>query len=257
MELTALAGAFCKLIVLPPASLLLLYVGGALVAHRLPRLSRLARHGAVALLYLLSTGVGAWLLTHPLEMLEPTLALPVAPAAGAIVVLTAGRVLHSPEYGGRPVPDFVALERITYAAYLVRATGLPLLVSGGLASNRPDELPLASSMQQVFEEQFRLPVRWVETASRNTVENARFSAVILRQQGIRRIILVTDAVHMRRARIAFEAEGMAVNPAPTFYVEPDAFDPSRLMPTVENLRRSHAALYEWFGLTWYWLTERR
>jgi uncharacterized SAM-binding protein YcdF (DUF218 family) len=202
----------------------------------------------------LSTGAGSWLLVHPLESLEPVLGA-VPPAAQAIVVLSAGRVRNSPEYGGDPAPDFTALKRMAYGAYLYRQRRLPLLVTGGLATGDAGEEPLAIGMQRVYEEQFGIPVHWVEPASRTTAENARFSAAMLKQAGIGHIILVTDAVHMRRARLAFERQGIAVTPGPTFYQEPGRFDPLRLWPAEENLRRSHAALYEWLGLGWYALTD--
>jgi uncharacterized SAM-binding protein YcdF (DUF218 family) len=247
-----------KALVLPPACLLALYGAGWLLRRRRPRLAQACRHGAVLLLYVLSTGVGAWLLAHPLETLEPPLAShPGAPApAQAIVVLTAGRIRHSPEYGGHAMPDYIALERITYGAHVARATGLPLLVSGGLLADNDSE-PLALGMKRVFEDEFRLPVRWAEAQSSNTAQNATLSAAMLKQDGVARVILVTDAMHMRRARLAFERAGLAVTPAPTFYVESAPFDPGRLVPTIENLRRSHYALYEWFGLAWYWLSAPR
>ena len=36
-----------------------------------------------------------------------------------------------------------------------------------------------------------------------------------RQLGVRRVLLVTDVLHMRRARALFEREGLTVRPAPT------------------------------------------
>jgi uncharacterized SAM-binding protein YcdF (DUF218 family) len=251
MGLIAALEAVLKIILLPPGCLLLLYALGVMLGRIRPRLGRIARHGAVALLYVLSTGAGAWLLAHPLESLEPALGAGAVPPAQAIVVLSAGRIKHSPEYGGRAMPDFITLERIAYSAHLTRRTGLPLLVTGGLLSDAPDDEALAIGMQRVFESQFRLPVRWLETASRNTAENARFSAAILRRAGVGHVILFTDALHMRRARLEFERAGLAVTPGPTFYAEPAKFDPRRLLPSVENLRRSHYALYEWLALARY------
>lgn len=240
-----------KAVLLPPASLLLLYALGVMLGRRHPRFGKFARHGAVALLYVLSTGVGSWLLAHPLESLEPALGAGPVAGAQAIVVLSAARIKHSPEYGGRAVPDFIALERMTYGAHLARSTGLPLLVTGGLLSDAPDDEPLALGMERVFAGAFGLPVRWLETASRTTAENARFSAPMLKRDGVRHIILVTDALHMPRARRAFEREGLIVTAGPTFYVEPGRFDPRRLLPSAENLRRSYGALYEWLGLVRY------
>ncbi|MDB5976031.1 MAG: hypothetical protein JWR07_2791 [Nevskia sp.] len=243
-----------KLLVLPPGGIIVLAALGLVAWRRRPRLGKTLCGLALGLLYVLSTGAGSWLLVHPLESLEPVLRAGPSPAK-AIVVLTAGRVRNSPEYGGHPAPDFTALERITYGAYLYRQRHLPLLVTGGLPTDSIGEEPLAIGMKRVFEEQFEIPVRWLEPASRNTAQNARFSAAMLKQAGIGHIILVTDAVHMRRARLAFERQGIAVTPGPTFFLEPGHFDPLRLWPAVENLRRSHAALYEWLGLGWYALTD--
>lgn len=255
MGLTSALVPVLKLLVLPPGAIIALAALGLAARRRRPRLGKALCALALALLYLLSTGAGSWLLVHPLESLEPVLADGPS-AAQAVVVLSAGRIRHSPEYGGRAVPDFTALERIAYGAHLYRQRQLPLLVSGGLLTDNSDEEPLAAGMQRVFEQQFQIPVRWLEPASRNTAQNARFSAAMLRRDGIGHIILVTDAVHMRRARLAFERQGIAVTPGPTFYLEPGRFDPLRLLPSIENLRRSHAALYEWLGLGWYALTDR-
>jgi uncharacterized SAM-binding protein YcdF (DUF218 family) len=248
---------FLKTLLVPPFSLLLLYFAGVLLRRRRPRLGAWARHGAVALLYLMSTGAGAWLLVHPLEALEPALGDVTAAPAQAIVVLGAGRVKQSPEYDGAAVPDYVALERLSYAARLTRRTGLPLLVTGGLISDDADEAPVALGMQAVLQDNFGTPVRWVETASRTTAENAPLSAPVLRRDGVAPVILVTDAIHMRRARRAFERAGIAVIPAPTFYQATGSFDPRRLMPNAESLRRSCYGVYEWLGLAWYALASPR
>jgi len=254
MELSTTLVPVIKLLVLPPGAIIVLAVLGLLAWKRRPRLGNALCGMSLGLLYVLSTGAASWLLAHPLESLEPPLRAGPAPAE-AIVVLTAGRVRNSPEYGRLPVPDFTALKRISYAAYLYRSRQLPLLVTGGMATGHSYEEPLAIGMKRVFEEQFQIPVKWTEAAARNTSENARFSAAMLKQAGIGHIILLTDAVHMRRARLAFERQGIAVTPGPIFYQEPGDFDPLRLWPSVESLRRSHAALYEWLGLGWYALTD--
>lgn len=239
-----------KALLLPPACLFLLYGLGVIVRRRRPRLSRWARHGAVLFLYLLSTGAGAWLIVHPLEALEPVL-VAAPPDAGAIIVLAAGRIKSSPEYNGRSVPNFVAMQRISYAAGLSRRSGLPLMFSGGLLSKANDDEALALSMQRVLESDFGMRARWLEAASRTTEENAVLSAAMLRRDGITSVVLVTDAMHMRRARRAFERTGLTVTPAPTFYMAPGRFRPLDLIPNAEDLRRSWYGLYEWLGLAWY------
>jgi uncharacterized SAM-binding protein YcdF (DUF218 family) len=54
----------------------------------------------------------------------------------------------------------------------------------------------------------------VEGTSENTHENARNSAAILRAGGLSEVLLVTSAIHMRRAAGCFRHEGIVVSPVP-------------------------------------------
>ena len=56
---------------------------------------------------------------------------------------------------------------------------------------------------------------WLESESRNTYENALYSAEILEEQGIEEIVLVTSAFHMPRSVAIFERQGFTVIPAPS------------------------------------------
>jgi uncharacterized SAM-binding protein YcdF (DUF218 family) len=246
MSIGELLGQLVKLVLLPPASLLLLFALGSLLRRRHRRLGASLCMTALGLLYFLCTGVGSWLLVHRLEQLEPALSASAGRDAGAVVVLAAGAIKGSPEYAMQAIPDFIGLERMAYGAYLVRARRLPLLLSGGVPAGAVESL--AAGMRRVVLDAFGLPVTWIEERSRNSEENAQFSALMLKRAGIARIILVTDALHMRRAKRCFERAGIAVTPGPTFYHEPGSFDPLRLLPSAENLRRSHYALYEWLAL---------
>jgi uncharacterized SAM-binding protein YcdF (DUF218 family) len=55
----------------------------------------------------------------------------------------------------------------------------------------------------------------VEDRSTRTVENAREVASLLRARGARAIVLVTSPLHMRRAKLCFEKQGVEVSCAPT------------------------------------------
>jgi uncharacterized SAM-binding protein YcdF (DUF218 family) len=50
----------------------------------------------------------------------------------------------------------------------------------------------------------------VEAKSNNTVENALFCVRLLRDRGIRRIVLVSDRVHLPRAAMLFRLAGLDV-----------------------------------------------
>jgi uncharacterized SAM-binding protein YcdF (DUF218 family) len=121
--------------------------------------------------------------------------------ADAIVVL-----------GCRMPPDGSAggalLRRVEHAATLWREGAAPLLLlSGGGEGPWPEaqamrDLAIAAGVPE--------PSLLVEATSRNTVENAVFSARLLRERGLGRVVVVTDAYHLLRARLLFRAAGLEV-----------------------------------------------
>jgi uncharacterized SAM-binding protein YcdF (DUF218 family) len=239
-------------LILPPASLFLVIAIGLVLWRRRPRAGRIVAGTGLAPLAFLSTTGGAGLLVAPLERLTAPLTAPGRAGAQAIVVLAAGRVRRAPEYEDRDIPDYVALARLRYAAHLQRKTGLPLLVSGGNAGDGDDRgYAEADGMAAALREDFDVPVKWLEGRSRDTAENAAFSAAILRADGVRRILLVTDAMHMPRARAVFERAGLDVVSAPTMFFGRQPLSIHAWVPSAEGMRRSWYATYEWIGLVWY------
>jgi len=165
-------------------------------------------------------------------------------------VLGGGRIAGAPEYGGRDVPSTQTLARLRYAARLQRATGLPLLLSGGSPDGSAESE--AAVMARALREDFAVPVAWLEQRSDNTAENARYSAAQLRRAGIRRVLLVTDAMHMARAEAIFTRFGLEIVAAPTQFLGRERRSAIDYLPGGEGLRRTHYAAHEWVGLLWYW-----
>jgi uncharacterized SAM-binding protein YcdF (DUF218 family) len=108
----------------------------------------------------------------------------------------------------------------------------------------------------VLREDFVVPARWLEERSNNTADNARDSAAMLKQAGIQRILLVTDAAHMQRARLAFQRTGLTVIAAPTVFHSAERSTIVDWFPRSKWLQRSDYAAHEWLGLGWYWLQHR-
>jgi uncharacterized SAM-binding protein YcdF (DUF218 family) len=241
--LTNLLSAF----LLPPLNLLLLGATGVLLWHKRPRLAQICVTTSLVLLWLLSTPYVAEGMLHLLEG-TPRALDPKAQPADAIVVLGGGTYFHAPEYGGDTVNQ-LALARLRYAAKLQRATGKPILVTGGKPLG--NELAEAQQMRAVLEHEFEVPVRWTEDASNNTFENARNSYRLLQQAGIKRIYLVTHAWHMPRAAMAFRQAGFEVVPAPTAWTTRYQTDLLAFIPRAEALRDSKIFLHELIGLAWY------
>jgi len=240
-------------LILPPTSLFIVIAIGLALWSRRPRAGRIVAGTGLALLAFLSTTGGARLLVAPLERMTVPVQAPERAGAQAIVVLAAGRVRRAPEYDGRDIPDYIALARLRYGAHLQRKTGLPILVSGG--SGAPDALDRgyseADGMAAALREDFGVPVKWMENRSRDTAENAAFSAAILRAEGVRRVLLVTDAMHMPRARAVFERAGLDVVSAPTMFFSHQPLSIHAWIPSAEGMRRSWYAMYELIGMAWY------
>ena len=110
-------------------------------------------------------------------------------------------------------------------------------------------------MRKTLQEEFNVEVRWAEKRSLSTRDNARYSAEILSEAGCARVILVTHAWHMPRARRAFEQAGLKVVPAPMGIHPWPARDLGAITPFSRALLESTWGLHEWVGRIWYRLTE--
>ncbi len=233
-------------LLLPPLMPLLLLALGLLLLRRRPRLGKsLAGLGLLAALFL-STPWSVGLLLAPLEAI-PVLTPEAARSAQAVVILGGGKSRHAPEYGGESV-NRLSLERLRYGARIARQTGLPILVAGGLLEGKYSE---AALMKEALETDFRLPVRWVEDASRDTRENARESARMLSAAGIRRVLLVSHAAHLRRGAEEFRAAGLEVILAPTAFLGgagEGEWQVGDFLPGPSGAYAGWYASHEWLGL---------
>ncbi len=234
-------------ILLPPLNLLLVAALGLWLWHKRPLMARGLLTTSVILLWLFSTPYFAEALLHGLEG-EPYVIDTTKPQADAIVVLGGGTYFHAPEYGADTVSK-ETLERLRFAAKLHRETGKPVLVTAG--SPLGNNLSEAEQMKQVLEQEFKVPVHWVEGASDNTLENARLSRQLLKQAGIERIYLVTHAWHMPRALYSFQAVGFQVIPAPTAYTTRYRTDLLAFIPNARALSDSRIFAHELIGMFWY------
>ncbi len=250
MPLAVLVSAVASTLLLPPVAPLLLCLAGALLRRRMPRGGPLLVALGVALLLLLSTRVGALLVVRPLENQYPALSAPVAAGnAQAIVILGSGRIDRAPEYGGADDAKPIGMKRLQYGAYLHRQTGLPILVTGGNPDGSPESE--AAVMARVLQRDFGVPVRWQEQQSNTTADNATLSAAMLRADGIERVLLVTDSLHMPRAMRVFALTGLQVQAAPTVFAGPARARPIDYFPNAGSLQLSSYALHEWIGQCWY------
>ena len=250
---------------LPPAGPLLLGVLGLLVAliagARRAWLRGAARAMVVlgvALAWVTSCGIFsgpliAWLESDNPVTLDPDRLreeMKGRDPPGAIVVLGGGVRVNAAERPRHQTPNAFTLERLAQGALLAHASGLPILVTGG----RPPraEESEARTMARVLETQFGVRARWIEERAADTAQNANESARLLKAAGIRRVVLVTQAYHMRRARPVFEAAGLSVLAAPHGYGgSTDAAVLGDFIPTSTSIQWTWLGVHEAVGLLWY------
>jgi uncharacterized SAM-binding protein YcdF (DUF218 family) len=231
---------------LPPVCFLLIALAGFWIGRRHLGAARALTIVGLSGLTILSLPVVTDAMITSLERNLPL--TPPPDARPEAIVILGGDVARITE------PPFVrsgrlTLDRLRAGAGLHRATGLPLLVTGGIVQwKRPS---IAALMASSLREEFQVPVTWVEDASADTWENAKFSADILKKQGIRSVYLVTQPWHMRRAVMAFQRTGLIVTAFPTSLDPP--FDPmaSDFLPHAFAWQVSYFALHEWIGCAWY------
>lgn len=244
MAQDSLLSSLLPLLLLPPGPSIVLLSLALLPGH--PKMRTTCLMLGFGSLYLASIPATALWLRGQLEVFPPV--SPDQTAAEAIVVLGADRQYEAIEYGGDTIAG-LGLERLRYAAWLQKKTGLPVLASGGGMGDEPASE--AELMRGILKE-FGVETRWIEGKSRNTYENAQFSSRLLKGVGIGEILLVTHAWHMPRAVEAFEKAGMKVTPAPTGAMNPKhTLDFQDWVPKASALRMTALAAHEMIGRLWY------
>jgi uncharacterized SAM-binding protein YcdF (DUF218 family) len=178
----------------------------------------------------------------------------------AIVVLSGYLRSAEPEYA-RPQPElwYDSRDRCRLAAALYR-DGPPCLVlaTGGPKASDPAGPAIAEVMKEYLVKQGVASEDVItEVTSRSTYENAANSAPLLKERGIERIAVVTDAIHLWRAERSFRAQGFDVVPCGADYraVELE-LSPFTFLPKASGAEDMRRVLHEWLGVVWYWARGR-
>jgi uncharacterized SAM-binding protein YcdF (DUF218 family) len=98
----------------------------------------------------------------------------------------------------------------------------------------------------------------IEKRSLSTYENARNVRQLLEEQGIEKVVLVTDSRHMPRSVMCFRKQGIDVVPAASDFrpteIPPPLYE--LLLPSSGGLKASRKTFHEWLGMAWYWIHGR-
>lgn len=188
-----------------------------------------------------------------LEQLYPYTTAGNLPPAQAIVVL-GGHTGGGRRNWFEPYDRETAQTRTDSAMLLYQAERAPvILLSGAALDGSQSE---AETMANILRKNGVPPdAMLLEKNSFNTYENALYSARILRDHDINRVLLVTSALHMPRAMASFSKQGLtpiAAPAAPQIVVPADS-EFSFWLPDERTFFASRSIIKEYVGLLVYWL----
>lgn len=247
-------------LLLPPVPCLLLIVLGLRWTGPRPQLGRALILVGVVLIWLSAcTGPARWL-HRQLDLDRPPLGARQLEAMKAdesatrtAILVLGGGMAASADDPRRGELNAHSLERLRLGIRLARATGWPLAFSGGRGwaqSSGIDDAE-ADAAQRSATRDFAYPLTWLEAESRDTAENAERSVALLREHGVRRVLIVTHAWHMPRAIALFaSAAGKA---GPTLVEAPLPNEGAVLapwldwMPSSKGFELVRTGLREWLG----------
>ena len=239
---------FLPLLVLP-IGITLILLGVGIVTRRRTWLT-----AAAAVLWVSSTPLMAAALTGFVEGQATRGRAGAASPVDAIVVLSTGRTLAP---GPEAVSEWTDADRFFAGVELFQAGKAAILVfTGGWSPTEPVG-PLEGDVLADYAVRMNIPRYQVLTTGRvrNTSEEAAAVSALLkaRQTDVPRILLVTSAFHMPRARLLFERAGLAVSEFPVDFAGSGG-GPVGVMsfvPTAGALAQTQVAMRELFGRLYY------
>jgi uncharacterized SAM-binding protein YcdF (DUF218 family) len=239
-----------------PTSLAVILLLASAVFRKRQKLSRALFWLAIAVLMICGNG---WLWRGPMKHLERQyVSTGALPGADAILILGGGsewKLLPRPTVEVNEAGD-----RLLYGVYLYRTGLAPLVIcTGSVATGDMAPHPEAADMVDLLEE-LGVPktALLTETQAANTHEHAVNLGPLFKERGIRRVLLVTSAMHMPRSVGVFRKLRPEVDiiPAPTDFRVVDFPLPwyrklATLIPTPSNLLRFSDMMHEYLGLAEY------
>ncbi len=171
---------------------------------------------------------------------------------GAAGIIVLGGAISRTDESGRVLMSDSAGRMIEALRLAQQRPELPLIFTGGkaLLFDSPERETEAELARRFFESFGIAPPRLkLEDRSRNTLENAVFTARLLQPRPDQRWVLVTSAFHMPRAKALFEAQGFRIIPRAGDFRTNSSEDRWRIFSKPsEGLQRLDMAAKEWVGI---------
>lgn len=217
--------------------------------------TRLILYPAYVFLYLASTGSFADSLLYKLEHIEKPSQL--LAHYDAVIVLSG--MTDAQNSSSDRIEFSGAVDRILAGITLIKKGRADMLIiSGGDGSLTQQYKPEARVLRD-FSLEWGLPRNQIliDDKSRNTYENAVFTAELLENQKVEKLLLITSAFHMVRSRGCFRKVGLDVDVYPVDYMAANKGDDfRRFLPSSSSLAKTNLVIHELIGIFVYGITGR-
>jgi len=233
--------------ILPPGIFIVLLLVGAIFLRK--RL-KIFLFSMAALLYIFSIGPTKDLLLKPLENAYKIPPVNSVKNYEAYVVLGGGVYDNVPDIDGKGFPGEDGLPRIVCAFRLFQLHKKPIIYSGGNIGNRQPEAEVAKRLLLSL----GVDANYIlsEGKSKDTFENARYVKEIAEKHKITKIVLITNAYHMKRSKMLFDKHFKEILPFPAGYKTSDIkYDIYSYMPNALNILAIYTATKEYLGILFY------
>jgi uncharacterized SAM-binding protein YcdF (DUF218 family) len=242
-----------------PIFIFWLLLGFGVIGHlvKRPWLSRSFIYLAAFWLFLVTISPFPVWLTRSLEKNYPVLDVNSIPGRpGTLIVILGGGYSFDPQLPPTGQLSNIALGRLTEAIRIYRQLPGSKLVCSGATFSINEAQAYVTARAAIT-----LGVSPADTtiipSPRNTAEEAR--ACFRRFGKGHQLILVTSAVHMKRAMQYFEAQGLSPIPAPGDHlvkIDPEK-TPFTFKPSISRIRMMEASLHEYAGLLKFKFSNRQ
>lgn len=249
----ALSSFLTNLVIPLNLGVALLVLGMVLFILKRRRIATLLAAGGMAWVIFWSLPASTLWAGGHLEQLYPYHPPDKLPVAEAIVVFGGSTANNRPNWF-EPYDEALTVSRVDTAARLYHAQRAPLvIVSGAALEGTVSESQIMASRLR----QHGVPPEAIiqENRSLTTYDNARYTAQLLEDLNLDKVLLVTSALHMPRSMGVFRKQGVdaiaAGSPPQIVVPEDPAF--SFWQPNGRVLAASRSIVKEYVGMLVYWL----
>lgn len=238
-------------ILLPPGIFIILFFAAALIVKRGTKRgkSKLYLLFVVSALvfYMMSISPIVSMLSYPLEKGSSAIDDSELEKIDSIVVLGAGLNKRA---DGEAELSLDAKSRVLEGLRIYNKSGKKIIVTGGDPYNKGvSEAETAKNylMELGVKEKDIL----TEEQSLNTYENGKFTKELLDREKFKMPVIVTSAIHMKRAEMSFKIAGANFKKSVSDRMYSKGLRVDSFFPSGENIDRTKQILWEYIGLLYY------